>query len=86
MAEQVTDTVESTGTAGVVAHTAAHEEHNPGRPISWTGTTIVTIGFIIGGVAFIPSPNWIIFWVGTAVAIIGCFVLLFAKTMSTDWY
>ena len=94
MAEQATQTVDGTGgtvagtdAAGTVAHgTSSHMEHNPGRRISWIGTTLVVIGFVVGGVAFVPRPNWITFWVGAAVAIIGCLVLLFSKTMSEDWY
>lgn len=93
MADQATDTVDgasaATGTSAepTVPHgTSPHSEHNPGRPISWVGTTIVVIGFIIGGVAFVPGPNWILFWVGTAVAIIGCLILAFSKAMNEDWY
>ena len=86
MAEQATGTVEGTGTAGALAHGSSHLEHNPGRPISWVGTVVVIIGFIIGGIAFVPKPDWLIFWIGTGVAIIGCLVLLFSKAMSTDWY
>ena len=94
MAEQATDTVDGTGavagtgTAGTLAHGGggAHLEHNSGRPISWAGTGTVIVGFIIGGIAFFPSPNWLIFWIGTAVAIIGCLILLFSKTFSEDWY
>jgi hypothetical protein len=86
VAEQATGTVEGTGTAGALAHGSSHLEHNPGRPISWVGTIVVIIGFIIGGIAFVPKPDWLIFWIGTGVAIIGCLVLLFSKAMSTDWY
>jgi hypothetical protein len=86
VAEQATGTVEGTGTAGALAHGSSHLEHNPGRPISWVGTIIVIIGFIIGGIAFIPKPDWLIFWIGTGVAIVGCLILLFSKAMSTDWY
>jgi hypothetical protein len=96
VAEQATDTVDGTGdvasvgAAGTVAHdTSMHLEHNPGRPISWTGTSITIVGFIIGGIAFPisnPGPNWIVFWVGAAIAIVGLLVLLFSKAMSTDWY
>jgi hypothetical protein len=87
VAEQATaGTVEGTGTTGAVAHSAGHMPHNPGRPISWVGTTVVIIGFIIGGIAFVPSPNWTLFWVGTAIAIVGCLILLFSKAMHTDWY
>ena len=94
MAEQATQTVDGTGgtvagtgAAGTVAHgTSQHLEHNPGRPISWVGTSIVVVGFVIGGIAFVPKPNWILFWVSVAIAIIGLLVLLFSKSMSEDWY
>jgi hypothetical protein len=86
VAEQATGTVEGTGTAGALAYDPGHMEHNPGRPISWVGTSVVIIGFIIGGIAFVPSPHWLIFWIGTGVAIVGCLILVFSKAMSTDWY
>jgi hypothetical protein len=91
VAEQPSGIVEGTvGDGGtVLAYDPSHLEHNPGRPISWVGTTIVIIGFIIGGIAFPvadPAPQWVLFWVGTAIALVGCFVLLFSKAMNTDWY
>jgi len=87
VAEQATGTVESTDAAGAVAHGGSgHMEHNPGRPMSWVGVGIVIVGFIIGGIAFFPAPNWTLFWIGTAVAIVGCLTLLFTKTMNEDWY
>jgi len=46
----------------------------------------VIIGFVIGGIAMVPGPNWVIFWIGAAVAIIGCLILLFSRAMHTDWY
>jgi hypothetical protein len=87
VAEQATaGTVEGTGTTGAVAHSPGHMPHNPGRPISWVGTTVVIIGFIIGGIAFVPGPNWILFWISAGIAIVGCLILLFSKAMHTDWY
>jgi MFS family permease len=95
VAEQATDdlagtrpgAVEGAALHGAVAHVAGeHFEHNSGRPMSWVGTTIVIIGFIIGGISMIPGPHWVIFWIGTAVAIVGCLTLLFTKTFSEDWY
>jgi hypothetical protein len=86
VAEQATGTVEGTGTAGALEHGSAHLEHNPGRPISWAGTSVVIIGFTIGGIAFVPEPHWLPFWIGAGVAIVGCLILLFSKAMSTDWY
>ncbi|HEY6494382.1 MAG TPA: HGxxPAAW family protein [Trebonia sp.] len=97
MAEQATETVDGTGavagtgsgTAGALEHGTVHLEHNPGRPVSWVGTSIVIVGFVIGGIAFPianPGPNWVVFWVGTAIAVIGCLILAVSKAMSTDWY
>ncbi|HEX3517250.1 MAG TPA: HGxxPAAW family protein [Trebonia sp.] len=89
MAEQATGTVEGTGTAGALAQGSSHMEHNSGRPIAWVGTITVFIGFVIGGVAFPianPGPNWVLFWIGTGIAVVGCLILLFSKAMSTDWY
>jgi len=86
VAEQATDTVESTGSAGALAHGSGHSEHNSGRPISWVGTSIVIIGFIVGGAAMVPAPHWVLFWVGAGIAIVGCLVLAFSKAMNTDWY
>ena len=88
MAEQATSTVESTtGTSGTVAHgTTAHLEHNPGRPMSWVGVSIVIVGFVIGGVAFVPSPTWWAFWLGVGIAVVGCLMLAVTKTFNEDWY
>ena len=60
--------------------------HNSGRPISWVGTVVTIIGFIIGGVAFFPHPEWILFWAGAGITVVGCLILLFSKAFSTDWY
>ena len=91
MAEQPSGIVEGTiaDSGAPVAFEAAHLEHNPGRPISWVGTTIVIIGFIIGGISFPivnPAPQWVLFWVGTGIAIVGILVLAGSKAMNTDWY
>lgn len=95
MAEQATDTVGGTGAVAgtgsaepTLPHGAGeqHLEHNPGRPISWVGTSVVVVGFVVGGIAFVPSPNWVIVWVGTAIAIVGLLILAFSKAMTTDWY
>ena len=86
MAEQATGTVEGTGAASTPAHGTAHMPHNPGRPISWVGTSIVIVGFVVGGIAFVPEPHWIPFWIGAGVSIVGLLVLAFSKAMNTDWY
>jgi hypothetical protein len=86
VAEQPTGTVESPAHGVAAAYDPAHLKHSAGRPISWVGTAVVIVGFVIGGIAFVPEPHWIPFWIGAAIAIIGCFILLFSKAMTTDWY
>jgi hypothetical protein len=87
VAEQAaTGTVEGTGTTGELAHGAAHTGHNSGRPISWVGTSVIIVGFVVGGVGFVPTPDWILFWVGAGIVIVGCLILAFSKAMNTDWY
>jgi hypothetical protein len=87
VAEQAIDNGEHTDSAGTLLPGTPHApEHNPGRPVSWVGTSVVVIGFIVGGIAMVPSPHWVVFWVGTGIAIIGCLILAFSKAMNTDWY
>lgn len=64
-----------------------HEgEHFGGRAVSWVGVAITVVGFVIGGVAFVPHPTWWLFWVAAGVAAVGGIVLLAAKTFTEDWY
>jgi hypothetical protein len=87
VAEQASDTeVSAVDAASLLPGTPHEEGHHSGRPISWTGTSITIVGFIIGGIAMVPDPHWTVFWIGAGVAIVGCLILLFAKTMSEDWY
>jgi hypothetical protein len=91
VAEQAAGVVEGTSAtdADIEPYDPAHLEHNPGRPISWVGTSVVVVGFIIGGISFPianPAPQWVLFWIGTAIAVVGCLILAFSKAMNTDWY
>jgi hypothetical protein len=83
-----TSTVEGPGGAaarsgGAAAHA---DEHFSGKRASWVGVVITCIGFVIGGVAFVPHPTWWLFWVGAGVAVVGLIALLACKTFSEDWY
>ncbi|HZZ55224.1 MAG TPA: hypothetical protein VFE26_13185 [Trebonia sp.] len=93
MAEQASGTVEETGGAQYLAHGpeetpghGEHLEHNPGKPMSWVAVAVITVGFIIGGIAMVPHPTWWAFWLGAGIAVVGCLMTAFAKTFSTDWY
>ena len=50
------------------------------------GVGIITVGFIVGGVALVPRPTWWAFWLGAGIVVVGCLIMAFAKTFSTDWY
>jgi hypothetical protein len=77
------------GTGAIPAVSSpGHEDggHNSGRPISWVGVAVTTIGFIVGGVAMVPDMRWWLFWVGTGIAVVGCFILAVVRTLELDWY
>mgnify|MGYP003453231996 CR=1 FL=1 len=38
-------------------------------PAAWTAVLVCLAGFIIGGVALIPTPNWTVFTVGAALVV-----------------
>ena len=84
--QQITEHVEEEDALTLLPGAPHTQGHNSGRPISWLGTSITIVGFVVGGIAFVPEPHWIPFWIGAGVAIVGCFILLFSKAMSTDWY
>jgi hypothetical protein len=79
-----------TGQGGSVSpqvspHADAHAAHH-GRKVSWVAVTIITIGFVVGGIAMVPSPRWWLFWTGAAIAVVGCIVAAVAHTFDNDWY
>ncbi|SFN84523.1 MULTISPECIES: HGxxPAAW family protein [Actinomadura] len=51
----------------------SHGSH-AGRPSSWIAVTIIFVGFVVGGVALCLGPNWILFYAGVGVIVIGMIV------------
>jgi hypothetical protein len=91
--EQASGAVAETGSGQSLAPGAdqalghgEHLEHNPGSPMSWTAVAVITVGFIVGGIALVPHPTWWAFWLGVGIAVVGCVMTLFAKTFTADWY
>jgi hypothetical protein len=87
--EQPTSVAETgdTGAHGLDAQTGqshGHEAHH-GRPISWVVTSIIIIGFIVGGIALIIGPTWWLFWTGVAIVVIGSIMGWVTRIME-DWY
>jgi len=61
-----------------------HEAHH-GRPASWVTTSIVVIGFTLGGIALPIGPSWVLFWIGAAIVVVGIIVGA-AVHIFDDWY
>lgn len=46
-------------------------------PAAWSAVAVGLLGFIIGSVGLMLAPvNWVIFWIGVAVTVIGGVVFL----------
>jgi hypothetical protein len=76
-----------TGSRGLdaqVAQSYVHEEFH-GRPGSWVASSVVIVGFIIGGIALPIGPTWWLFWTGVGIVVIGALVGA-AVHIFDDWY
>ncbi len=83
----VADAAGNTGAHGLDAQTGVsygHEAHH-GRPASWVAVSIIIVGFVVGGVAMVPSPKWWLFWVGAGIVVIGG-IMAAAVHIMDDWY
>jgi len=49
----------------------AHKHVHHGRTIAaWTGSTLAMLAFILGGIAMVMGPNWLLFWISVAILIV----------------
>jgi hypothetical protein len=70
-----------------VAHLGPHPSFH-GRRVSWVAVSIITAGFLIGGLALIfghHGPTWWLFWIGAGAAVLGILLTLATNTFE-DWY
>ncbi len=78
----------NTGTHGldsVVGPSPKHHDAHHGRPASWVAVSIIIVGFIVGGIAMVPHPHWLVFWIGAGIVVIGCIAAAAAHILD-DWY
>jgi hypothetical protein len=52
-----------------------------GRPSSWVAVTVIFVGFLVGGIG-LPFGNWILFWAGAAIVVVGGVIALLVDVMS----
>jgi hypothetical protein len=53
-----------------VGEEAPHDLHG-NSPAAWTAVTIVLIAFTVGAIAMVLGPNWVLFWISVAIAVLG---------------
>ena len=49
----------------------APQDLHGNSPAAWTAVTIVLIAFTIGAIAMVLGPNWVLFWISVAIAVLG---------------
>jgi hypothetical protein len=83
----VTGSEADTGTNGVDLLPGAshdHEAHH-GRRSSWIAVSVIIVGFVVSGVAFVPEPKWWLFWVGAGIVVVGA-IMAATTRIFDDWY
>jgi hypothetical protein len=56
-----------------VSEEAAEPQHDlhGNSPAAWTAVTIVLVAFTLGAIAMVLGPNWVLFWISVAIAVLG---------------
>jgi hypothetical protein len=56
-----------------------------GRAVSWVAVSIITVAFVIGGLALVFGPTWWLFYASVGLAVVGGLIAL-ATNIFEDWY
>jgi hypothetical protein len=48
----------------------AHDLHG-NSPAAWTAVAVVLVAFTLGAIAMVLGPNWLLFWISVAIAVLG---------------
>ena len=57
---------QAAGTSG-----APHKHVHHGRTVAaWVGTLVAMAAFIVGGLALVFGPNWVMFWIAVALLVV----------------
>jgi hypothetical protein len=57
--------------------------HHGRTTAAWTGSTLAMLAFILGGIAMVLGPNWVLFWIAVAILIAS---LILTKVLQTMGY
>jgi cytosine/uracil/thiamine/allantoin permease len=62
-------TSQSQQTAGTTSSQHRHVHH--GRTVAaWVGTSLGLVAFVLGGIALVLGPNWVLFWIAVAILVV----------------
>ncbi|WP_432892591.1 HGxxPAAW family protein [Kribbella sp. CA-245084] len=56
--------------ASRIEEEAPHDLHG-NSPAAWTAVVIVLVAFTLGAIAMVLGPNWVLFWISVAIAVLG---------------
>jgi len=45
--------------------------HHGKTPAAWFGAMSALLAFLVGGIALVIGPNWILFWIAVAIVVVG---------------
>jgi fatty acid desaturase len=48
-----------------------HHDLHGNSPAAWTAVAIVLVAFTLGAIAMVLGPNWVLFWISVAIAVLG---------------
>ncbi|MFP5281834.1 MAG: HGxxPAAW family protein [Actinomycetes bacterium] len=45
--------------------------HHGKTPAAWVGSMVALVAFLIGGIALVIGPNWVLFWIAVGLVVVG---------------
>ncbi len=48
-----------------------HADLHGNTPAAWTAVVIILTAFTLGSIAMVIGPNWLLFWISVAMAVVG---------------
>jgi hypothetical protein len=66
------------------ANEKPHKHVHHGRTVAaWTGSTLAMLAFILGGIAMLLGPNWVLFWIAAGILVLS---LILTKVLQVMGY
>jgi hypothetical protein len=55
--------------------------HHGRTTAAWAGSMLALLAFLVGGIGMVLGPNWVLFWIGVALAVIALIVTQVLRSM-----